>query len=352
MNVAGVAVIFAILIAVLFFFFLSLVRKWKANQLFENSIVYVMYDGFKSLFDGRRYSKHPHTKVLFYRQLTFILLSAIVMFIEAFLCLVQTPWLLVWPIVELILIFWLIKANNRTYAAINLGFNESLEEQMKAERMKIALVTNVSHDLKTPLTSIISYVDLLSKEEQLSDVARDYVAILTEKSDRLKHIVADLFDLAKSTSGEMSLEFEELDLKKLLEQTLADMEDDITKSGLPLKLKLPEQPVMIHSDGKKLYRVLQNVLDNALKYSLQGTRIHVELDVRDNKVALTVKNTANYEMDFTSEEILQRFYRGDKSRSTDGSGLGLSIAESFTRVCGGQFRVEIDGDLFKVVMSL
>jgi len=254
------------------------------------------------------------------------------------------------PVIEIAVIYWYVKYNNKTYEEINKGFDESLEEQMKSERMKVELITNVSHDLKTPLTSIISYIDLLSKEE-LSDTARDYVNILCEKSYRLKNIVSDLFDLAKSTSGDINLDMEKLDLKKLIEQTLGDMEDEIESSGLQIKTRLPEEPVYIISDGKKLYRVFQNLIDNALKYSLKGTRVYIELEEVDGKAVTTIKNVAGYEMDFTAEEILQRFTRGDKSRSTEGSGLGLSIAESFTKVCGGSFKLDIDGDLFKVTMK-
>lgn len=154
-----------------------------------------------------------------------------------------------------ILIYWYIKYNNEIFDKINKGFNESFEEQMKLEKMKINLITNVSHDLKTPLTSIISYIDLLSKEEDLSETGRDYVNILIDKSDRLKNIVVDLFDLAKSTSGDIRLELETLDLKRLVEQTLGDMEDDIKKSGLQIKTIYPSEPINIVSDGKRLYRV-------------------------------------------------------------------------------------------------
>jgi len=200
------------------------------------------------------------------------------------------------------------------------------------------------------LTSIISYIELLAKEEGLTETARDYVNILSEKAYRLKNIVSDLFDLAKSTSGDIKLDLEKLDLKKLIEQTLGDMEDDILSSGLQIKTRLPESPVYITSDGKKLYRVFQNLIDNALKYSLKGTRVYIDLEEIDGKAVVSIKNISAYEMDFTAEEILQRFTRGDKARSTEGSGLGLSIAESFTKVCGGEFQLHIDGDLFKVVL--
>lgn len=334
---------------------LSLTRKAKSGRLFKHTIVYLVfykiYDFFKRLYDGRMFERYPLTKSLFYRQLVFITSSAFLVFLTFLFFLLYVPLFLIPPVVEIVIIYWYIKGNNKTFEDINKGFNESLGEQMKAERMKIALVTNVSHDLKTPLTSIISYVDLLSKEEDLSETVRDYVNVLSEKSNRLKNIVSDLFDLAKSTSGDIPLDMESLDIKKLIEQTLGDMEDEIEKSNLQIKTKLPENSLNIYSDGKKLYRVFQNVIDNALKYALPGTRVYVELEEIDGKAVAKIKNTAGYEMEFTAEEILQRFSRGDKSRTTEGSGLGLSIAESFTNVCGGKFKVEIDGDLFKVQIS-
>jgi signal transduction histidine kinase len=249
--------------------------------------------------------------------------------------------------IEGVIIFWYFYENRKTYEKINKGFDESMQEQMKSERMKVDLITNVSHDLKTPLTSIISYVDLLSNEE-LPESARDYVSILVDKSERLKNIVSDLFDLAKSTSGNLPLNMETLDLKRLIEQTLGDMEDEIEKSQIRIKTSLTDQPVYIYSDGKKLYRVFQNILGNAIKYSLQGTRVFIDMQMDDRSIWVIVKNTASYDMDFTSEEILQRFNRGDDSRTSEGSGLGLSIAESFTKACGGEFTVKIDGDQFKV----
>ncbi len=235
-------------------------------------------------------------------------------------------------------------------ANISEGLSEALEEQMKGERMKIELITNVSHDLKTPLTSIISYIDLLKKEE-MNDAAKDYVNILAQKADRLKGIVSDLFDLAKTNSGNAQLDIKPLDFTKLTNQILGDMEDKITESGMKIKLNLPDSPAVITADGKKLSRALQNVLDNALKYSLNGSRIYIDLVKNEGNAILSVKNTSSYEMDFTADEIMQRFVRGDKNRSSDGSGLGLSIAQSFTQVSGGSFDVMIDGDQFKTVFT-
>ena len=225
-----------------------------------------------------------------------------------------------------------------------------LDKQMRAERMKIDLITNVSHDLKTPLTSMIGYVDLL-KQEPLSDAAQDYVEVLSSRMESLKDMIQDIFDLSKSTSGTAELHLETLDMKKLLEQTPGDMEDAIKSSGMVIREAMPEMPLKFTGDGKKMYRVLQNLIGNALKYSLAGTRIYIIAERRASQVQVTIKNTAAYEMDFTSEEIMERFARGDKSRNTEGHGLGLAIAESFVKNMKGGLQVTVDGDQFKVQLT-
>ena len=234
---------------------------------------------------------------------------------------------------------------------IQEGIAEAVDKSIKSERMKVELITNVSHDLKTPLTSIISYVDLLSKEEDLSEHSKDYIRILAQKSQRLKLLIQDLFDLSKAVSGEMQFERKTLDLGKLIEQTLADLDDRISKSQLIYRVNIPEKPTPIISDGNKLYRVFLNLFNNTLKYSLVGTRVYVDLVTKDEKAVVTIKNTANYEMNFREEEIIDRFVRGDKARASEGSGLGLSIAQNFTHSCGGDFDIRVDGDLFKVILS-
>ncbi|HHW49053.1 MAG TPA: HAMP domain-containing histidine kinase [Clostridiaceae bacterium] len=231
------------------------------------------------------------------------------------------------------------------------GISRAVEEKVRSERMKVELITNVSHDLKTPLTSIISYTDLLSKEENLPEHVKDYVKILMQKSERLKTLIQDIFDLSKATSGVMKVEIEKLDLGKLIRQTLADLDEQISQSGLLFRINMPDEPVYIMSDGKKLYRVFLNLICNALKYSLAGSRVYISLNVENNKAVAEIKNIANYEMNFKEDEVIERFVRGDKSRTTEGSGLGLAIAHSFTQVCGGNMDVKVDGDLFKVVLE-
>lgn len=235
-------------------------------------------------------------------------------------------------------------------ANLSDSFEESVRKQVEAEKMQIELVANVSHDLKTPLTSIISYVELL-KEEEMSDVAKDYVKVLSDKSDRLKYIVSDVFDLAKATSGEQ-VPMEELDGVVLINQVLSDMQDKIEASGRDVRSKIVPESAPLTGNGQKLYRVFQNIIDNALKYSMPGTRIYLTADMEGAEFVVTLKNISEYEMDFTAEEIMSRFTRGDKARHSEGNGLGLSIAKSFTELMGGTFTVEIDDDVFKTVVRL
>lgn len=232
---------------------------------------------------------------------------------------------------------------------IHLTMQKSVEKQVQAERLKIDLITNMSHDLKTPLTSMVGYTDLLKKEE-LSDEARDYVEIISLKQEQLKNMIQDVFELSKATSGVEQLNMECLDMKKLLEQTLGDMEDNVKESGLDIRTKFSQEPLPFMGDNNKMYRVVQNLLGNALKYSLAGTRVYLEAGEKNGQVFAEIKNISAYEMDFSPEEITERFVRGDKSRTTEGHGLGLAIASSFVHNMGGTMQVSIDGDLFKVLL--
>jgi signal transduction histidine kinase len=235
--------------------------------------------------------------------------------------------------------------------SIESGISRAVEARVKSERMKVDLITNVSHDIKTPLTSIINYIDLLQREENLPGEVRDYVDILARKADRLKRMVQDIFDISKASSGNMELRMEELDLNKLLQQTLADMQENIDASGLTVKTLLPEGPVFIYADGNRLYRVFQNLIKNALQYSLEGSRVFISLQREDGKALAQVKNASKYALD-NAPDITERFVRGDESRTTEGSGLGLSIAKSFTEACGGTFEIRVDADLFSASVTL
>lgn len=231
--------------------------------------------------------------------------------------------------------------------SIGEGMKLSLEKEIRAERMKSELITNVSHDLKTPLTSIINYSDLLCKEELTPPEANDYAKIISQKSQRLKKLTSDLFDISKIQSGNETVSREQLDLKVLAEQALAEVDEAAAEAELEWVISLEEE-AMIWGDGKKLSRVFENLFINVIKYSMKHTRVYVTAK-KDGTV--TVKNISAYPMNFDEEEITERFVRGDASRSTEGSGLGLAIAKSYTQACGGTFSVTVDGDLFKVTMQ-
>ncbi len=232
---------------------------------------------------------------------------------------------------------------------IQSGMRAALEEQTRSERMKVELVSNVSHDLKTPLTSILSYAELL-RQEDLSPAAADYARVIDEKAQRLKVMVEDVFEVSKAAADQLPVHLERLDLAKLLRQTLADMDGSIRASALTFKVDLPQEPVLITADGKRLYRVFQNLIDNALRYALEGSRVYLTLKTAGKTAEASVRNTSRSELpegvDFTA-----RFVRGDASRTDGGSGLGLSIASSFTEACGGTFRVETVADLFTVAVT-
>lgn len=233
---------------------------------------------------------------------------------------------------------------------IRHGMAEAVEEQMKSQRMKVELIANVSHDIKTPLTSIISYVQFLKQEEGLPEHIKDYIKILDEKSQRLKNMVMDVFAVSKAASGELPMHMEELDFGKLLRQTMADMQEEIDRSSVAFRTAVPESPVMITADGQRMYRVFQNLFQNAIKYSLEGSRVYVALYEEGTRVTASVKNTSSLELE-KNKDFTERFVRGDKSRTDGGSGLGLSIAQSFTEACGGEFSWEVDADLFVVKVS-
>ncbi|MBU3109956.1 HAMP domain-containing histidine kinase [Clostridium lacusfryxellense] len=227
------------------------------------------------------------------------------------------------------------------------SFKKSLENEIKSERLKSELITNVSHDLKTPLTSIINYVDLLKKEGLTKEESNGYIDILDRKSQRLKILIDDLFEASKMASGAVQLNMEKLDVIALLQQALAELDEKINNSSLIFKLKVPGQKVYANLDGKRTWRVFENLINNILKYTLPNTRVYIELLVDGDKIIISMKNISSYEMDFDNEEIFERFIRGDMSRNTEGSGLGLSIAKSILELQGGNLSIEIDGDLFK-----
>ncbi|MGG4493117.1 histidine kinase dimerization/phospho-acceptor domain-containing protein [Brevibacillus reuszeri] len=233
---------------------------------------------------------------------------------------------------------------------IRQGLKHAMEEQVKSERLKSELITNVSHDLKTPLTSIVNYVDLLKRENLSPEEVKSYVEILERKTDRLRILIDDLFDAAKMASGSVELNIEEVNVAALLNQAIAEFSDKIEQSPLTFRVTTEQSKIYAPLDGKKTWRVFENLIGNALKYSMPKTRVLIDLFERDHEVILTIKNVSAYEIDFDAEELFERFKRADQSRNTEGSGLGLAIAKSIVELQGGKLSIEIDGDYFKVTV--
>lgn len=234
----------------------------------------------------------------------------------------------------------------------NIGSNldNAIEDAVKSERLKTELITNVSHDLKTPLTSILNYSDLLSKEDNSQEEAKEYAKIINEKSNKLRVLIEDLFEVSKATSNNIELDRQELDFNSLVAQSIGEWEDKIKENNIEIISNLPEEKVMLNLDGQKFSRVLDNLFSNISKYALENSRVYV--DLRDEGgVKLTIKNISKYPLNISAEELMERFTRGEKSRTTSGSGLGLSIASSFVRAHGASFDIDIDGDLFKVTIE-
>ncbi|XAM40102.1 Adaptive-response sensory-kinase SasA [Terrisporobacter petrolearius] len=229
----------------------------------------------------------------------------------------------------------------------NLGDNMSLEveERLKSERMKTDLITNVSHDLKTPLTAIINYIELI-KKENTDLVVKDYVEILDKRSQRLKVLIEDLFEASKVSSNDLELNLEKNDINQLLMQSIVEMDEAIENSQLDFIINVPEEEVYILADGRKTFRVFENLIYNILKYSLEGTRVYIDLMIRENKVNICLKNISKYPLNFDAKEITERFTRGDLSRNIEGSGLGLAIAKGLVEAQGGSLEIDILGDLF------
>lgn len=230
------------------------------------------------------------------------------------------------------------------------GVRISMNEQAKSERLKTELITNVSHDLRTPLTSIITYTDLLKTEDLSVENRLKYVDILDKKSQRLKTLIEDLFEVSKMASGNLELNKQRVDLTQLLQQALAEHEEEITETGLDFRIDLPESVLVAHIDGQRWWRVLDNLIVNAIKYTLPGTRVYVTLRKVDRHAEFVVKNITKYELNENVDELFERFKRADTSRQTEGSGLGLAIAQSIVDMHGGEMKIEVDGDLFKVTV--
>ena len=229
--------------------------------------------------------------------------------------------------------------------------SQAVDERIRSERFRAELITNVSHDLKTPLTSIINYVDLLKKQPIDNPQVQSYIEVLTRKSQRLKKLTEDLVEASKASTGTLPVHLERLGMVQLVQQALGEFEERFAQSNLAVVTLYPEEEVWIMADGHHLWRVIDNLLSNCNKYALEGTRVYLEITRRDNSAVFSVKNISRQQLNIPPEQLMERFVRGDTSRTTDGSGLGLSIARSLTELQHGQFDLSIDGDLFKATVT-
>jgi signal transduction histidine kinase len=237
----------------------------------------------------------------------------------------------------------------QTLPKLQEGLQLAIEESIKNERMKTELITNVSHDIKTPLTSIINYVDLLKRAKPQGENVEHYLEVLAQKSERLKHLIEDLVEASKASSGTISLEKTNLDFTELVSQTVGEFEEKLAGRKLRILVNMPDPPVTIFADGRRMFRILENLFQNVYKYAQEGTRVYLDLEVLDGKTAvLTLRNISAAALNISAEELTERFVRGEESRSSEGSGLGLSIAKDLVKLQGGELTIWIDGDLFKV----
>ena len=235
---------------------------------------------------------------------------------------------------------------------LSVGLQQAVEQQMKSERFKAELITNVSHDLKTPLTSIINYVDLLKTTQQIDPKAEEYIEVLDRKSQRLKKLTEDLVEASKASTGTLKVNREKLSIDQLIDQALGEYTEKLESRGLNVIVCMPEEETWVYADGRHLWRVMDNLLSNCCKYALENTRVYVELVRGKGQVTLSVKNVSRDALNVSAEQLMERFVRGEASRTTEGSGLGLSIARSLTELQGGTFELAVDGDLFKVTVTM
>lgn len=231
---------------------------------------------------------------------------------------------------------------------ISNGFERAIQDRIKSERLKTELITNVSHDIKTPLTSIINYVDLLKKEEIKNVKANEYIEILDSKSQRLKKLIEDLVEASKVSTGNVKLKLEKINIVELLNQAIGEFEDKFEAKKLEILLESKESEIYILADSRYMYRIIENLFSNIAKYALENSRVYIDIIKKSNEVYIEMKNISKEKLNISAEELMQRFVRGDKSRTTEGSGLGISIAQNLTEIQKGIFNLKLDGDLFRV----
>lgn len=361
---------------------LTLIRRGKAKKMYATSLVRLL------LKPVRSFGRFVRRAVRHSRAVTKVLVAALLIVLFELICLegrysggIMFLWVM-GNVALVLLAVWIAvqydtlrKATERMAAgelgqvvkegdvplfkplAANLNhcgeaLTAAVQDATRSERLKTELITNVSHDIKTPLTSIISYVDLLKTTDIQDPKALEYIAVLEKKSKRLAQLMVDLVEASKVTSGNVSVEMEPLNLGELIKQASGEFEARLEEKNIALLCRLPEEPVMVMADGRHMWRVLDNLFGNTVKYALEGTRVYVDLTVENGAAALVIKNISRDPLNIRPEELMERFVRGDQARHTEGSGLGLSIARSLMELQGGSMELAIDGDLFKVQLRM
>ena len=325
---------------------LSLVRQMRKGILFSSSYCRRIWSLLESTLSASGFARSKLYSILLFVLPNFL---GIGLFGYNMYCFFHHKSLLHLGF-SLLLLFLLVSIDYYSYS-ISRGLKAAVTEQVKAERLKTDLITNVSHDLKTPLTSIISYVDLLKRENIENPRVQEYITVLEQKSSRLKNLTEDLVEASKASSGNITLDLIPIHYTEILQQSLGEFEDKLAARSLQVLTTLPQEDIMILADGRQLFRVLENLLNNCCKYALLGSRVYIELQKDEEIATFTMKNISEAPLNVSPEELTERFVRGDVSRSTEGSGLGLSIAKSLTKLMNGKMKIEIDGDLYKVSLS-
>ena len=352
---------------------LSLMRRAKAKTLWNNSLSYQIVELLKGIFaNGKR-----STKVLLlfagYVAVNYILQNiGVVGFVLSIIFNVVVAGLLLKEALQdqklldgmkkieegelnyqydVESLGGIRKEFSQTLNGVNEVFLNSVMESMKNERMQTDLITNVSHDIKTPLTSIINYVELLKRENIENEKARGYIEVLEQKSHRLKHLTEDLVEASKISSGNIKLECMQIQMQEMIYQAGGEFTDKFEARGLKLIENMPQEPLFIRADGRRLWRVLENLFNNVAKYAMENTRVYVDLIDLGTEIKFSIKNISEQRLNIEAKDLTERFIRGDISRSTEGSGLGLSIAKNLTELQGGKFSIYLDGDLFRVTIT-
>lgn len=381
----GILVV-ALTVSVAVAFVMSTVVRIKVKKFWRYTILYYLVKPFRKLWQAMKSFAGVNRKL----STTTAVVVGVISFVEFMVIGVtgydvnaEFGWFFLYKLVQIPLLFWLvhqmerIRQGGRRVAAgdysqmistekmlppfkehaeninnVSEGIAKAVEEQMKSERMKTELITNVSHDIKTPLTSIINYVDLIKKAGVKDETVSEYLDVLERQSARLKKLIEDLMEASKASTGNLEVHMEPCDVGVMISQVVGEYQEKLQSHGIEVIVNSSDAPTNIMADGRHLYRVLDNIMSNINKYAMDNTRVYVDVEVGLHQTRMTFKNVSKYPLNISSDELMERFVRGDSSRNTEGNGLGLSIAQSLTELMGGNLELDIDGDLFKVTVTV